>query len=347
MFFVDPPLYFSIDSWPKLRELNTTGTRDKGVYIAPTGQTFYFKTSIKQGKKDYPFEFWSEIAAHRLGLLLGLPVLPYHIASCNDKIGCISQNMIDLRTEELIEGVNLIIQFDPNFREECKTNHHFYKIENALKLVGLIEYRRIAVEMVLFDCIIGNTDRHSENWALIRNKVGETYYSELKKKNLFARIKEYWRFHKEFGIKLIKVPKLLAFIRHRFAPFYDNGSSLGRELSEERIKLLLSDENAFYKFFSNGKSDIIFEETKKSFLETIDYLLIHFPDECKHFITKHLSRYNKEHLISSINNMDANYPSQGFDYGRISNNRKQFIVKLIDSRISFIYQKIQEYGHEI
>lgn len=82
-------------------------------------------------------------------------------------------------------------------------------------------------------------------------------------------------------------------------------------------------------------------------METIDYLLIHFPDECKHFITKHLSRYNKEHLISLINNMDANYPSQGFDYGRISNNRKQFIVKLIDSRISFIFQKVQEYGHEI
>lgn len=44
MFLVDPPLYFNIDSWPKLRELNTTGTRDKGVYISPTGHTFYFKT---------------------------------------------------------------------------------------------------------------------------------------------------------------------------------------------------------------------------------------------------------------------------------------------------------------
>lgn len=345
MSIFDAPIYINIDSWPKLRELNTTGTRDKGVYIAPSGKTFYFKTSIKQNKKDYPYEFWSEIAASQLGMLLALPVLPYHIASCNDKIGCISPNMIDLRTEELIEGVNLIIEFEPDFRNYCKTNHHFNKIETALKSVGLIEFRRIAVEMVLFDCIIGNTDRHSENWALIRNKVGNTYYSSLKKKFFIKRWWEYWIFHKEFHIPFLRVPKILAYIRHRFAPFYDNGSSLGRELSEEKINNLLSNEEAFDKFFSNGKSDIIVDTVKETFLDTINYLLLNFPDECKHFLTKHLSRYNKEDLISLIYNMDSNFPREGYEYARLSNKRKEFMVKLIDSRISFIYQKVQEYGH--
>lgn len=75
----EPPLYFCIDTWFRMREVNTTGTRDKGIYISPTHQTFYFKTSIKQNKKDYPFEFWSEIAASRLGLLLRLPVLEYQV----------------------------------------------------------------------------------------------------------------------------------------------------------------------------------------------------------------------------------------------------------------------------
>lgn len=343
----DPPLYFCIDSWTRIREINTTGTRDKGVYIAPTHQTFYFKTSIKQNKKDYPFEFWSEIAASRLGLLLGLPVLDYHIASYGDKIGCISPNMIDIRKEELIEGVNLILQFEPNFRDICKTNHHFWKIETALKSVNLIEYRRIAVEMILFDCIIGNTDRHSENWALIRNKAGESLYSSLKKTSFFKRYLAYWKIHKNFDIPFIKVPKLLAVIRHRFAPFYDNGSSLGREISEERIEKLLNDEQLFDIFFSKGKSDIIVDTEKKTFLETIDYLLAHYPDECSHFIGKHLSRYNKEDLNSLIFNMDARYPSSGFDESRISNNRKAFIVKLIDSRINYIQMRLKDYGAQI
>lgn len=347
MTAIEPPLYFCIDTWFRMREVNTTGTRDKGIYISPTHQTFYFKTSIKQNKKDYPFEFWSEIAASRLGLLLKLPVLEYHLASCGDKIGCISPNMIDLRKEELIEGVNLILQFEPNFRDICKTNHHFWRIENALKSVGLIEYRRLVVEMVMFDCIIGNTDRHSENWALIRNKEGESLYSSIRKLIFYKRYWTYWKIHKEFSIPLVKVPKLLAVIRHRFAPFYDNGSSLGRELSEERITKLLNDEAVFDNFFAKGKSDIIVDTDKKSFLETIDYLLANYPDECAHFIAKHLSLYNKEDLVSLIQNMDVRFPPIGFDDFRISNNRKAFIVKLIDARISYIQMRLKDYGAQV
>lgn len=343
----DPPDYFRIDSWIKRRELNTTGTRDKAVYISPSHQTFYFKTSINQGKKNYPFEFWSEIAASRLGLLLNLPVLRYDIASCADKIGCLSPNMIDINREELIEGVNLILQFEPNFREICKTNHHFTKIEQALKSVGLIEYRRIAIEMLLLDCIIGNTDRHSENWALIRNKDGEYIYTEFKKYNIFERIYRYWKLHQQLKISIFKVPKLLAMIRHKFAPFYDNGSSLGRELTESKIAELLNDETLFYKFFSNGKSDIIVDDEKKTFLETIDYVLINFPEECRHFITKHLCLYNKEDFLTLINEIDDNYPKVGFEEHRITNNRKAFIVKLVDSRINYIINKINEYAQQV
>lgn len=347
MFFVDPPVYFNVDDWIRVREVNTSGTRDKCVFIAPTRETFYFKTSIKQNKKDYPFEFWSEIAASRLGLLLGLPVLDYHIASYNGRIGCISKNMINLEGEELVEGVNLIIGFEPNFKEYCKNNHHFKKIETALKSVGLIEFRRIAVEMFFFDCIIGNTDRHSENWALIRNKEGESVYANIMKMNIIKRYYKYWLLHKEFQIPFNKVHKLIALIRHRFAPFYDNGSSLGRELSEERIAKLLEDDNLFDKFFCGGKSDIIVDSEKMTFLETIDYLLEHYPDECSHFIAKHLSKYNKEHFCSLIDNMDMRYPASGFEDSRISNNRKAFIVKLVDARVNYIFERLNRYGSQV
>lgn len=347
MKLIEPPQLFIIDSWTKLREVNTTGTRDKGVYISPRHKSFYFKTSIKQGKKDYPFEFWSEIAASRLGILLNLPVLNYHIASCGDKIGCLSQNMIDVTREELIEGVNFILQFEPNFRETCKNNHHFSKIEDALKSVGLIEYRRIAIEMLLFDCIIGNTDRHSENWALIRNKYGENIYTQFKKYNFFKRIYKYWKISQKFDIPFSEVSNLLAKIRHRFAPFYDNGSSLGRELTESRINELLSDESLFESFFSKGKSDIIVDKVKGSFLETIDYVLKHYPAECSHFIFKHLRRYNIHAFSTLINEIDVNYPKYGFERYRISNNRKAFIIKLVDSRIRYIFNKIKEYGQQV
>ena len=347
MDYLEPPFYICIDNWRKLPELHTTGTRDKSVFIGPSKKTYYFKTSIKQDKKDYPFEFWSEIIASRLGFLLRLPVLNYNIASYRDKIGCISENMINRNEEELIEGVILILQFEPNFREICKTSHYLWKIERALKSVGLGEFKRIAIEMVLFDCIIGNTDRHSENWALIRNKVGQSFYSKLKKQNIFRRYFSYYRIHKDFDIPYLKIFKLLAIIRHRFAPFYDNGSSLGRELSEEKIIQLLNDDNSFDKFFCNGKSDIIVDEEKKSFLETIDFLLFHYPSECSHFIRKHLSLYNREEWESIVERIDFRYPDKNFETSRISNNRKRFIVKLVDERINYIQSRIPDNGKEI
>jgi hypothetical protein len=68
MSVIDAPKCFIIDeNWVKQPDVNTTGTRDKGVYIAPNLHSYYFKTSINQNKRNYPYEFWSEIIASQLG----------------------------------------------------------------------------------------------------------------------------------------------------------------------------------------------------------------------------------------------------------------------------------------
>ncbi len=252
-----------------------------------------------------------------------------------------------MQTEELVEGVNLIIGFEPNFKDYCKNNHRFDKIEKALKSVGLIEYRRIAVEMVLFDCLIGNTDRHSENWALIRNKKGESMYADIMKLNIFKRYWRYWKLHRITKISIKEIHRLIAYSRHRFARFYDNGSSLGRELSEERLERMLDDENLFAKFFNNGKSDIIVADGKTTFLDTIDYLLKNYSLGCSHFIDKHLNKYSEELFRNMIDDMDKYYPVSGFEESRISNNRKAFIVKLVSARINYIYDKLKNHGIQI
>lgn len=342
------PKYYNADKWVCLRELNTTGTRDKCILINPQNNlSYYFKTSINKGRKNYPCEFWSEIIASALGEQLKLPVLKYELASYKGKIGCISQNIINPLKEEFIEGVNLIIQIDPNFRDCCKNGHHIDKIKSALSNIGLIEYKRVVIEMILFDCIIGNTDRHSENWALIRNKNGELIYSELKQRPFISRWLTYWKFHKLTGLPLFQIRKTVAVLRHQFAPFYDNGSSLGRELSEQRIEELMSSADEFERFFIGGKSDIIVGNGKMSFLDTIDFLMSDYPMECGHFVNKHLSLYNKEQFHSLINNIDNNYPVLEFNENRISTCRKNFIFQLIDERINYIFNKAKQYGKQI
>lgn len=179
--------------------LNTTGTRDKSVVVSPYGTSYYFKTSLKKDKKDYPFEFWSEVVASMLGRYIELPVLRYDFATDCNKIGCISQNMVSSE-EILVEGVKLITEFDPTFRENYKNGHHISKIKKALARVGLLQFKRIAVEMLLFDCIIGNTDRHSENWGLIRSKTTDDVYRNYKESSLWEKIRFRFLLKHEFGV---------------------------------------------------------------------------------------------------------------------------------------------------
>ena len=93
---------------------------------------------------------------------------------------------------------------------------------------------------------------------------------------------------------------------------------------------------SFNSYYNGGKPDIKLRDSKFSFVETIEILVQDYRPECKYFIEKHLKYYNKETLISLINNIDLNYPKEGFEYARLSQQRKDFFVKLIDSRINHI-----------
>ena len=116
---------------------------------------------------------------------------------------------------------------------------------------------------------------------------------------------------------------------------------MGREISEERIPgMLIDNSRSFEKYFSNGYPDIRVSEGKTTFNDTIIFLLEHYPEECSHFISNHLNRYNKERFTTIVNNIDCSLPPSGFDYYRLSEPRKQLIVKIIDARISHIYNNI-------
>lgn len=334
------PLCYNIEDWTHLQILNTTGTRDKFVVVSPHRTSYYFKTSLKKERKDYPFEFWSEVIASMLGRYLALPVLRYDYAVDLDKIGCLSPNMVD-QEEILVEGVRLITEFDPTFRENCKNTHHIAKIKKALARVGLVEFKRIAVEMILFDCIIGNTDRHSENWGLIRSKTTDNVYRHYKEASLWEKINFRFLLKQEFGIPFFKVHDFFAVNRHRFAPFYDNGSSLGRELSEERITAMIIDNSPqFDKYFNNGRPDIILGGAKTTFNESIIILSREYPREYQHFVNRHLRLYNRNDWQGIVNDIDVNFPSSGYEHARLSQQRKDFYVKLIDSRINLIKQQL-------
>lgn len=134
------PQIFDITNWNEQRWLNTGGTRNKKVYVNPDdNELYYFKQSLKREKKDYKYEFWSEIIAYEVGEMCGFNILPYHIAIRGNEVGCISKSMISAN-EELVEGGRYIQALDSTFNpEDVKLRHQytFELITASLAFVGL------------------------------------------------------------------------------------------------------------------------------------------------------------------------------------------------------------------
>jgi hypothetical protein len=108
-------------------------------------------------------------------------------------------------TERLVHAVDLLVRVQPEF-DRIKGRQH--NLTTNLSLTSFLE-RRVGLlggldfwsRVIVFDALIGNTDRHPENWGII------------------------WRGYGSGA-------------RCRLSPAYDNGTSLGYEFADDRLAAL-------------------------------------------------------------------------------------------------------------
>lgn len=348
-----PKLYI-ITEWIEQSWWNTGGTRDKKIYLNPEdGQLYFFKQSFKSGDRDYKYEFWSEIIASEIGIQLGFDVLPYHIAIRDEVVGCISKSMIDQASEELIEGGKYLQAFDSNFKPENTKERHKYNFDliiNALTSLNKERHIKELIETIVFDALIGNSDRHQENWAIINthtlmsesvsqvaksieNKEIEKYPKWLNKFLKFIYTKQ-GKIRPEIERSRLMLPKVT-----RFAPIYDSGCSFGRELKDERVSMFLSNKDEIKKYVSKGSSEIHWENNKVTHFELISNLLQ--LDGIKEVVLSCLKRvtekFDKSEIEKHVLNVDVKLQEIG-NTNILPKERKQLVLELLDLR----YQKLKE-----
>ncbi len=337
--------YIDISSWNKQVHVHTTGTRQKYILISPDDDKYYFKTSLKKGIKDWKYEFWSEVIASEVGNWLGFNVLKYDVASFDDLIGCISKSIINEDQEEHHDGFRYIIEKFPEFSFNFKKTHSYQKIIGTLKHIDLYHFKKDVIGMIIFDSMIGNTDRHSENWALITVKSEEIkklteILESIDKSNLF--VKFYFNFFLFFKLRLTNksLKRLIHKKRYLFSPIYDSGSSLGRELDEEKINILMRDEKEFKNYTDKCYPDIKWETdtgiNKLTDFELIETIRLDEYEIVDSIIQRIKKRYSKHKLIAIVNNIDINVPDKFNDY-KIPESRKQFIINCIDTKINNLF----------
>ncbi|HCX24515.1 MAG TPA: hypothetical protein DHN29_21530, partial [Cytophagales bacterium] len=312
---------YDISTWSPHPWLNTGGTRDKKFIQSPEGEYFFFKTSLLRPQKDYRYEFWNEIISFHLGQMLGFDTLKYELAIDGDKVGCLSKTMIDNNIEDLNEGGKYLQAYDNSFDPELKelrASYSFQLIEETLISFQLETYMSNILEIIVFDAIIGNSDRHQENWAFIigLDNVGVLGITSIERliKYHYDKVPSWlkWilRFYKDKKEnklkKQFKDVQIGLSIPKSFAPIYDNGSSLGRELLDERLMKLDEDENLLYKYIKKGKSEIHWNNQKMdhfSLLKTLD--TSKYSEPLKSIIKRVLNKYDSNKLDVILNSLDV------------------------------------------
>lgn len=180
----------NVSDWELDVEVTALGRRPKDWLIEPGTRRY----ALLKLPHYHPAEAAAEKLASELGKLIGIPTAETELALHCGRYGIISYKFVG-KGEALVDGGDLMIARYPDYDRRRSRAHSFQRIEEVLppQLLSAL------IELLVFDAVIGNSDRHQDNWSVI----------------------------------------LLPDAMHRLAPSYDHGSSLGRDVSDEELDAVL------------------------------------------------------------------------------------------------------------
>ena len=348
--------FIDISAWNPQPFVNTGGTRDKLLVQGPDQKFYFFKNSYRSKEGTYyRYEFWSEIIAYELGTMFDLNILRYDIAINDKKIGCLSRSMIELDKEQLLEGGKYLTAMSNTFRPEQRGNQKLYTMQLINTAFAFYKFQSFIpdfLRMLVFDAIIGNGDRHQDNWAFIteidqlteemiqtneafkKNKSGK-YMSKVTR-SLYEKVKRIFEVGSPQEFDQV-VNKLSVFGKPeniRFSPIYDSGSSLGRELEEARIEQMLQQKIELEAFAFRGKSEVHWDGKKLRHFDLLAKILQE-PDlreTLKKVGREMCSKFNTNAFQIALSGIDSMLPDEFLGYC-IPASRKEFIFKVVTLRI--------------
>lgn len=197
------------------------------------GENWLFKEARENTGED-----WAEKVASEIAHLLGLPTHHTELAVWEGKRGCavksflMSDQSVLVHGNELLGG--LITGYDKE-KERRQADHTFDNIVTVIeRLFPSGKARREAsfrmVGYLVFDALVGNTDRHHQNWGVLLERR--------------------------------MMPGHPAAFELELAPTFDHASSLGRELSDEARERHLS-EATLVRYIHKGRGGIFADSQAK------------------------------------------------------------------------------------
>ena len=152
-------------------EINNKGTREKRTVLDNKGNKAIFKYEMYDKSCS---EACSEKLSYEIAKVLGYECAHIELAlDANGTLGILNYLFVDIHREEHIDAIAYI-------KKNNETRSQFYTLENIKKCLDMLNTNLFYqfLKIMVFDALVGEQDRHEENWGIIR-KNGEYKLSPL------------------------------------------------------------------------------------------------------------------------------------------------------------------------
>lgn len=231
------------------------GSKSKFWYANEQGERWLFKFAreITPGG-ELAGEDWAEKLGAEIASALGIPSAHVELAECQGRRGSSSRLFLNSESESLVHGNEILAGMIDGYDQNKKQHQQDHTLDNVVlafeKLLGPLTSLRTTIlsrlsEYFVLDALIGNTDRHHENWGVT-----------------------------------LPIDMAVAEVPIKVAPSFDHASSLGRELPDTR-RLQFLEEGRIESYVRGGRGGIYIKNSDKKGanpLELVQYGLQKYPE---------------------------------------------------------------------
>lgn len=295
------------------------GARPKRIVVSPHDPVqdvivpdwqYMFKLSDEK----YPEQYWAELIAYQIGLLLKIEVPPAHAAfdSMTGECGSLSEWFYAPGEDVFFAAGYFFYREIRNFDKDKGTQHNLLTAQklsaNFINDDQIFDFW----SMLLFDSLIGNTDRHQDNWGYLITSSPNT-------KSVARRKGE------QYGVRL------------KFAPWFDNGTSLGYQIIERKFSQW--DDVRIDNFIRKGTHHIRWAPdnlTQVGHLESMDFISKYNPN-VRALLLRKLKQFDTPTFRDLMDRLvDLPMPP----HARLTRARANFVIRLTLRRMELITEKL-------
>ena len=227
-------------------------------------------------------EHWAEKLVAEVAKILEIPCAPAELATFGGIQGAAIENVVPEGYElipgnEVLEGMiapakNVTLNFH---MADHTLENIMLVLDRAFETTSEVQKNKLRfTQYLVLDAVVGNTDRHSENWGMLRIKDSAPFYRSL-------------------------------------SPSYDHGSSLGCELTDERRGELMA-MNRVGDYVERGRGQIfraISRRRRPSPVQLVVTAIQDFPNLFRRPIEK-LSDLNPSSIGLIVDSVPDEYMTQ-------------------------------------